>query len=103
MQQRTLGSSALNSNLEVSAIGLGCMGMSFGYGAPADKSESESDIGRSASRDRGTEAGDARADSARMAACQAAVDRADTGNHEAGAPGGEHRRGCHRADTQRSP
>lgn len=39
MQQRTLGSSALNSNLEVSAIGLGCMGMSFGYGAPADKQE----------------------------------------------------------------
>src|SRR5206468_2399010 len=28
-----------NSNLEVSAIGLGCMGMSFGYGPPADKQE----------------------------------------------------------------
>src|SRR3954471_15949209 len=28
MQKRTLG----NSNLEVSAIGLGCMGLSFGYG-----------------------------------------------------------------------
>jgi aryl-alcohol dehydrogenase-like predicted oxidoreductase len=34
MQQRTLG-----SNLEVSAIGLGCMGMSFGYGPAADKQE----------------------------------------------------------------
>jgi aryl-alcohol dehydrogenase-like predicted oxidoreductase len=27
------------SNLEVSALGLGCMGMSFGYGPPADKQE----------------------------------------------------------------
>src|SRR6266702_6629187 len=35
MQRRKLG----NSNLEVSAIGLGCMGMSFGYGPPADKNE----------------------------------------------------------------
>jgi aryl-alcohol dehydrogenase-like predicted oxidoreductase len=35
MQTRTLG----NSNLEVSAIGLGCMGMSFGYGPAADKQE----------------------------------------------------------------
>ncbi len=35
MQKRTLG----NSNLEVSAIGLGCMGMSFSYGAPKDIQE----------------------------------------------------------------
>ena len=35
MQKRTLG----DSNLEVSAIGLGCMGMSFGYGPAADKQE----------------------------------------------------------------
>jgi aryl-alcohol dehydrogenase-like predicted oxidoreductase len=33
MQKRKLG----NSNLEVSALGLGCMGMSFGYGPPGDK------------------------------------------------------------------
>lgn len=35
MQKRKLG----NSNLEVSAIGLGCMGLSFGYGAATDKPE----------------------------------------------------------------
>jgi aryl-alcohol dehydrogenase-like predicted oxidoreductase len=35
MQKRGLG----NSNLEVSALGLGCMSMSFGYGPPADKQE----------------------------------------------------------------
>jgi aryl-alcohol dehydrogenase-like predicted oxidoreductase len=35
MQKRKLG----NSNLEVSALGLGCMGMSFGLGPAADKQE----------------------------------------------------------------
>ena len=35
MQKRKLG----NSNLEVSVIGLGCMGMSFSYGPPKDKKE----------------------------------------------------------------
>ncbi len=35
MQKRKLG----KSGLEVSALGLGCMGMSFGYGPPADKNE----------------------------------------------------------------
>ncbi|HEV7517399.1 MAG TPA: aldo/keto reductase [Thermoanaerobaculia bacterium] len=35
MQKRTLG----NSGLEVSALGLGCMGMSFGYGPAGEEQE----------------------------------------------------------------
>lgn len=35
MQKRVLG----NSNLEVSALGLGCMGMSFSYGPPPDRQQ----------------------------------------------------------------
>src|SRR5579871_3268423 len=35
MQKRTLG----KSGLEVSALGLGCMGMSFAYGPPPNRAE----------------------------------------------------------------
>jgi hypothetical protein len=35
MQKRKLG----KSNLEVSALGLGCMGVSFGYGPAGEKQE----------------------------------------------------------------
>src|SRR5258707_11913802 len=38
MQKRKLG----NSNLEVSALGLGCMGMSFAYGTPDERDGLES-------------------------------------------------------------
>ncbi len=48
MQKRKLG----KSNLEVSALGLGCMGMSFSYGPPKDKPEMISLI--RAAVDRGT-------------------------------------------------
>src|SRR5436309_6678884 len=37
MQNRKLG-----NNLEVSALGLGCMGMSFAYGSPEERDASES-------------------------------------------------------------
>src|SRR6202162_5506473 len=35
MQKRRLG----NSNLEVAALGLGCMGLSFGFGPPVEKQQ----------------------------------------------------------------
>src|SRR5512140_1499800 len=42
MNKRKLG----NSGLEVSALGLGCMGMSFAYGPPPDKQQMISLIGK---------------------------------------------------------
>jgi len=46
MQKRKLG----NSNLEVSAIGLGCMGMSFSYGPPKDMQEMTALLGAAVER-----------------------------------------------------
>src|SRR6267142_2651151 len=46
MQKRKLG----KSNLEVSALGLGCMGLSFGFGPPVDKKEGISLIRASVER-----------------------------------------------------
>jgi len=46
MQKRRLGS----SGLEVSALGLGCMGMSFGYGPAADRQEMVALIRRAVER-----------------------------------------------------
>ncbi len=39
MQTRTLGNPALGSDLHVSALGFGCMGLSFGYGPATDSGE----------------------------------------------------------------
>ena len=44
MQQRKLG------NLEVSALGLGCMGLSFGYGPPMERREAVNLIGAAVER-----------------------------------------------------
>ena len=46
MQKRVLG----NSGLEVSAVGLGCMGMSFSYGPPKDRQEMIALIGAAVER-----------------------------------------------------
>ncbi len=46
MQKRKLG----KSNLEVSALGLGCMGMSFSYGPPKDIQEMTSLLGAAVER-----------------------------------------------------
>jgi len=73
MQKRKLG----NSNLEVSALGLGCMGMSFSYGSPKDKQEM-------------------------TALLHAAVDCSDSRHHKAASSGREHWGNCGRTYTGRS-
>ena len=47
MQKRKLG----KSNLEVSAVGLGCMGMSYSYGPPKDKKEMTALLHQAVDRD----------------------------------------------------
>ena len=86
MQKRKLG----HSNLEVSALGLGCMGMSFGYGPAADKQEMISLIRDTCS------------DSARLAACPEALDCSNPGHYETASPGGKHRGGLGRTYAGRS-
>ena len=49
MQKRKLG----KSNLEVSALGFGCMNMSFGYGSEADKKQAIAVIRAAYERARG--------------------------------------------------
>jgi aryl-alcohol dehydrogenase-like predicted oxidoreductase len=46
MQKRRLG----KNGLEVSALGLGCMGISMAYGPPADKKEMIALIGKAVER-----------------------------------------------------
>ncbi len=87
MQKRRLG----RSNLEVSAIGLGCMGMSQSYGPnQGDRQEMVALI-------------HARPDRAGLVACPEAVDRPHPGHREAGALGRDHRSGSNRTHLRRSP
>ena len=78
MKKRKLG----NSGLEVSAIGLGCMGMSFGLGPAKDKQEMISLI-RSAV-ERGVTFFDTQKfmDRSPMKSCPETVDCADSGNNK---------------------
>src|SRR5205807_5090681 len=68
----------------------------------AQCSEGESGAGGGVARDRETEEGDACADRARLAAGPEAMDCADPGHDEAGAPGREHRSRSDRTDRRGS-
>src|SRR2546427_537875 len=65
--------------------------------------ESESDDRGSPADDCGKEAGDTGADRPRLAARPEALDRANSGHDQTGAPGRKHRRCGHPADRRRSP
>jgi aryl-alcohol dehydrogenase-like predicted oxidoreductase len=80
MKKRTLGT----DGLEVSALGLGCMGMSFSYAPFPDPKEMVSMIRGAVER------GVTFFDTAEV---YGPVDRADPRHHEAVASRGKHRRG----------
>jgi aryl-alcohol dehydrogenase-like predicted oxidoreductase len=112
MQKRNLG----KSNLEVSALGLGCMGMSFGYGPAADTQEMNSLI-RSAV-ERGVTffdtaeaygpftneelVGEALAPFRDRVVIATSLDCSNPRHHEARTTGGECRSGLNRTDARRS-
>jgi len=80
-------------NLEVSAIGLGCMEMSFSYGPARSRRRLGKRIRRwlICSAGSRTEEGDAGSDRARLAARPEAVHRSHPGHPEARAAPGKHR------------
>ena len=114
MHKRNLG----RTNLEVSAIGLGCMGMSFSYGPPADRQQMVSLLRKAVELGitffdtaevygpftNEELVGEAFAPFRDLAACPEAVDCSDPRPHEPASLRGEHRRGSFsRTHAGRSP